>query len=205
MHGSSPLIEASGKFRYTEIPFEGSSRLRLPVARGGSLPRACTKISRNTFNSALLGCVNKSYTMPKPVNPSNPCPGCGKPMPARLLAGLCPACLLAQEGRRLKTPRPPIFRAASDRGIGEAVSAARDSAAPGAGRHGRGLQGAAAALDRLVALKILPATEVAGGISRSVSREARALARLSHPNIVAVHDFGQAGGLHFFSWSTWMA
>ncbi len=54
------------------------------------------------------------------------------------------------------------------------------------------------ALDRFVALKILPPA-VAGdpGFAERFNREARALARLNHPNIVAVHDFGQAGTLHY--------
>src|SRR3712207_4528778 len=53
-------------------------------------------------------------------------------------------------------------------------------------------------LDRLVALKILP-PEVsdAPGFAERFIREARALARLSHPNIVAVHDFGQGGGQYY--------
>ena len=55
------------------------------------------------------------------------------------------------------------------------------------------------ALDRLVALKILP-PQASGdsGFADRFTREARALAKLSHPNIVAVHEFGQAGGLHYF-------
>ncbi|MBI2928251.1 MAG: serine/threonine protein kinase [Verrucomicrobia bacterium] len=50
-------------------------------------------------------------------------------------------------------------------------------------------------LDRFVALKILP-PQAAGGANfgERFNREARALARLSHPNIVAVHEFGQVGG-----------
>jgi tetratricopeptide (TPR) repeat protein/predicted Ser/Thr protein kinase len=49
-------------------------------------------------------------------------------------------------------------------------------------------------LDRLVALKILPPrTGDDPGFAERFTREARALARLTHPNIVAVYDFGQAG------------
>ncbi|MEZ6151950.1 MAG: serine/threonine-protein kinase [Pirellulaceae bacterium] len=49
-------------------------------------------------------------------------------------------------------------------------------------------------LSRLVALKILR-TKCSHdpSLAERFSREARALARLSHPNIVGVHDFGQAG------------
>src|ERR1019366_4702150 len=48
------------------------------------------------------------------------------------------------------------------------------------------------ALDRVVALKILPVqTSPDPGFAERFTREARALARLSHPNIVAVHEFGQ--------------
>ena len=54
------------------------------------------------------------------------------------------------------------------------------------------------ALDRLVAIKVLPPTVANDpGFAERFNREARALARLSHPNIVAVHDFGQAGPLHY--------
>jgi tRNA A-37 threonylcarbamoyl transferase component Bud32 len=49
-------------------------------------------------------------------------------------------------------------------------------------------------LDRFVALKLLPQKPGADpSFGERFNREARVLARLSHPNIVAVHDFGQAG------------
>src|SRR6185369_12223676 len=48
-------------------------------------------------------------------------------------------------------------------------------------------------LDRLVALKILAGDKELPFAERFV-REAQALARLNHPNIVAVHDFGEADG-----------
>ena len=51
-------------------------------------------------------------------------------------------------------------------------------------------------LDRLVALKILPPRPGSDpGFAERFTREARALARLSHPNIVAVYDFGQVSGV----------
>jgi len=54
-------------------------------------------------------------------------------------------------------------------------------------------------LDRVVALKILPPGDAASpGFIERFRREARSLAKLSHPNIVSVYDFGEAGGLYYF-------
>jgi len=54
-------------------------------------------------------------------------------------------------------------------------------------------------LDRFVALKLLPQEVSAdANFAERFAREARALAKLSHPGIVAVHDSGQAGGLYYF-------
>jgi len=53
-------------------------------------------------------------------------------------------------------------------------------------------------LDRVIALKILPpADALSTDFVARFTREARALAKLSHPNIVNVHDFGETGGLYF--------
>ena len=53
-------------------------------------------------------------------------------------------------------------------------------------------------LNRLVALKLLaPHVEDEPGFAERFSREAQALATLSHPNIVTVHDFGEAGGFYY--------
>ena len=53
-------------------------------------------------------------------------------------------------------------------------------------------------LDRIVALKILPPTiGRSPEFSNRFTREAKALARLNHPGIVTIHDFGQADGLYF--------
>jgi serine/threonine protein kinase len=53
-------------------------------------------------------------------------------------------------------------------------------------------------LDRIVALKILPpAIGQSAESSNRFSREARALAKLNHPGIVTLHEFGQQDGLYF--------
>jgi predicted Ser/Thr protein kinase len=54
------------------------------------------------------------------------------------------------------------------------------------------------ALNRLVALKLLAPERVNDPrFAERFSREAQALASLNHPNIVTIHDFGQAGGFYF--------
>ncbi len=53
-------------------------------------------------------------------------------------------------------------------------------------------------LDRVVALKVLPKSLAATpGFAERFHREGRVLARLSHPSIVAVHDFGESGGFAY--------
>src|SRR4030095_1219839 len=54
-------------------------------------------------------------------------------------------------------------------------------------------------LDRLVAIKLLP-LEISADeeVAARFRREARALARLQHPNIIAVHDFGTTTEGHLF-------
>ena len=54
-------------------------------------------------------------------------------------------------------------------------------------------------LDRQVALKILPKeTSADAGYAERFKTEARAMAKLSHPNIVGIHDFGYRDGFFFF-------
>src|SRR5262249_25138676 len=55
-------------------------------------------------------------------------------------------------------------------------------------------------LDRHLALKILP-PEVPRdpGFTDRFTREARALARLNHPNSLTIYDFGEADGLYYFT------
>jgi predicted Ser/Thr protein kinase len=54
-------------------------------------------------------------------------------------------------------------------------------------------------LDRFVALKILSLDASKDpSFAQRFALEARSLARLNHPNIIGVYDFGQAGGFYYF-------
>jgi tRNA A-37 threonylcarbamoyl transferase component Bud32 len=53
-------------------------------------------------------------------------------------------------------------------------------------------------LNRIVALKLLAPERVRDvQFAERFTREAQALAALNHPNIVTIHDFGQAGGFYY--------
>ncbi len=61
----------------------------------------------------------------------------------------------------------------------------------GAGGMGEVYRARHATLDREVAIKVLPAHLAADATARArFEREAKAIAALSHPNILAIHDFG---------------
>ena len=140
------------------------------------------------------------------------CPECGAGLPDDAPQGLCPRCLLLSAGRPSSQDTPVRARAASTgpeqqrpfRVLEPAELALHFPQLEILELLGRGGMGAVykarqVKLDRLVALKILPAE--AGrdpAFAERFMREARALARLNHPNIVTVHDFGEAGGLYYF-------
>jgi tRNA A-37 threonylcarbamoyl transferase component Bud32 len=136
--------------------------------------------------------------------PAPLCPRCGAGLAADAPEGLCPACLM-------KAGMPtgvPLTAAAGPAAPADPPADPRDLATrfpqleiiEVLGRGGMGVvyKARQPRLDRLVALKILPASLAATpGFAERFEREARALARLSHPNIVAVYDFGQADGLFY--------
>src|SRR6266513_2668167 len=129
------------------------------------------------------------------------CPQCGATLPEGALAGLCPACLLKQgaEAETSTQSEAEKFQPPSVEEVAKLFPQLEILAFIGKGGMGAVYKARQPALDRFVALKILP-PQVAGGpgFAERFTREARALARLSHPNIVAVHEFGQVNGLPFF-------
>src|SRR2546427_6938274 len=68
----------------------------------------------------------------------------------------------------------------------------------GAGGMGEVYRARDTRLDRDVAIKVLP--QLLAGDPKSLTRferEAKAVAALSHPNILAIHDFGEDRGIRF--------
>lgn len=136
------------------------------------------------------------------------CSTCGKQLPADAPEGLCPNCLL-QSGFR--TPDSNAGDPQSTSGYGvpftppEPLKLADHFpqleiiALLGQGGMGAVYKARQKKLDRLVALKILPLESGSTpSFAERFNREAKALARLSHPNIITVHDYGEAGGLFYF-------
>jgi predicted Ser/Thr protein kinase len=142
---------------------------------------------------------------------SGRCPVCGAEPPDDSPMGLCAQCLL-------KCALSNSDHAA-DQGEGEGTAAYQGpspQAAPavaeiaaifpqlevleliGHGGMGTVYKARQTKLDRFVAVKVLPAEWGRDpAFAERFAREARALARLNHPHIVAVHDFGEANGLYY--------
>jgi serine/threonine protein kinase len=124
------------------------------------------------------------------------CPQCGAELKPDVSEGLCPACLLqrgiATEGGA--PPGTPPFVPPTIRDLARLFPQLEILELIGKGGMGAVYKARQPALDRFVALKILAPR--AGGdldFASRFTREARALAKLSHPNIVAVYDFGIVG------------
>ncbi len=130
------------------------------------------------------------------------CPKCSAELPPDAPQGVCPKCLLdlglgsqpdATAPYSSRFDPPPVEDLAEHFPQLEVIELI------GVGGMGAVYKARQPGLDRLVALKILP-PEVGrdAAFAERFAREARALARLSHPNIVAIHDSGQANGFYYF-------
>ena len=126
------------------------------------------------------------------------CPECGVLLPAGVLSGLCPACLLKQGAATDSATQPaqPRFEPPPVAEVARLFPQLEILELIGKGGMGAVYKARQPALDRFVALKLLPAQPSGGaGFTERFNREARALAKLSHPNIVAVHEFGVVSGV----------
>ena len=130
------------------------------------------------------------------------CPRCGVALPIDAPRGLCPRCLAAMNlatetaftGANAVPAQPPLSLTEL------APHFPQLEILEYLGRGGMGVvyKARQRSLDRLVALKLLaPERVLDSKFAARFANEAQALARLNHPNIVTVYDFGQAGGFYY--------
>ncbi len=151
---------------------------------------------------------------PPPVSPqpthrvSGQCPKCGAPLGPDAPEGLCPRCLL-----QMNLGAPTQFPGVSAASFASTTPPPPPPAPEEIAKHfpqleileclGRGGMGVVykarqPRLNRLVALKVLaPGRQEDPQFAERFLREAQALARLNHPNIVTVFDFGESDGLFY--------
>ena len=149
--------------------------------------------------------------MTENANIDRKCEKCGAPLAPDAPEGLCPRCLMAlnlatqteaptgevgPDGTKVvppdPEPPPPLEEIARHFPQLEVLECL--------GRGGMGVvyKARQPRLNRFVAIKILAREkEKDPRFAERFTREAQALARLNHPNIVTVYDFGEADGLYY--------
>ncbi len=133
------------------------------------------------------------------------CPSCGRPLAAGAPQGLCAECLMKAGFGTGVAPEPgepthqPPFTPPPAAEMAKLFPQLEIVELLGRGGMGAVYKARQPAIDRWVALKVLPPQSTARpGFTERFNREARALARLNHPNIVALHEFGQVEGMPYF-------
>ncbi|HXF11038.1 MAG TPA: serine/threonine-protein kinase, partial [Desulfuromonadaceae bacterium] len=128
------------------------------------------------------------------------CPSCGKPLAPNAPKGLCPECLM--KGAFPTGTAPDEATRFTPPGLAELTAVFPQLEILefiGQGGMGAVYKVRQRQLDRIVALKILPPQAAMGpAFAERFTREARALAKLNHPHIVTLYEFGQADGLFYF-------
>jgi tRNA A-37 threonylcarbamoyl transferase component Bud32 len=137
------------------------------------------------------------------MNPPMPakCPQCGTPLPLDTLAGLCPACLLkaGAAADTISDAKQPAFQPPTVSELAAKFPQLEIIELIGKGGMGAVYKARQTQLDRYVALKILPpGIGDDPAFAERFAREAKALAKLNHPGIVTIYDFGRTDGLFYF-------
>jgi len=161
-----------------------------------------SKFSKSTTQPALVDQATGSMPGLQPVAAvtvvlSHKCSQCGTVLPPDAPEGLCPTCLLqrgfATEGGA--PPGSPSFVPPPMDELAKLFPQLEILECLGRGGMGAVYKARQPRLDRFVALKILaPEKQSDPQFAERFEREARVLARLNHPNIVSVFDFGEVQG-----------
>ncbi|MGE3309250.1 MAG: serine/threonine-protein kinase [Limisphaerales bacterium] len=136
-------------------------------------------------------------------DPLRPCAQCGAQLPSDTSGGLCPRCLLLRVAEPTEpgstspettTHQPPPSLDA----VAAAFPQLEILSLIGQGGMGVVYRARQKSLGRMVALKLLaPHRAHDTAFADRFAQEARALAALSHPHIVTIHDFGRSADFYF--------
>ena len=126
------------------------------------------------------------------------CQQCRQPLPENSPEGLCPACLAKVAlGSEPSAPKPRIAPPAGE--LSPLFPQLEIIELLGMGGMGMVYKARQTRLDRFVALKILPVESASDpSFAERFTREAKSLAKLNHPGIVSIYDFGQSGPYYYF-------
>ncbi len=125
-------------------------------------------------------------------------------MPSGLARGLCPRCAAGllqstQTETCAEHEGKPAFTPPTVEELAPAFPQLEILEMLGRGGMGAVYKARQKHLERIVALKILPpGIGETPAFSDRFAREAKSLARLNHPGIVTIHDFGRTGELYYF-------
>ena len=156
-------------------------------------------IERNTFLCNLSVSIPQVGGM-EPEQPDKHCPECHASLSPDAPEGLCPSCLLRQVAAPTEhepntaspAPAPELSR------LKEAFPELEIHEMIGQGGMGAVFKVSQRRMNRTVALKVLPDSLAQNPeFSERFTREAQVLARLTHPNIVTLYDFGERQGIYY--------
>jgi len=134
------------------------------------------------------------------------CPNCSREIDSDQAHGLCPACLL-KDTLRAEKSEPGVEPGSEPAADGDPIKQALEEKLRSQYRIirmlGRGGMGAVylardLTLEREVAIKVVNTASESSELYDRFRREAKTAAKLSHPNIVPLHAFGEVDGMPYF-------
>ena len=150
------------------------------------------------------------------IDEEKKCQQCGSELPENAPGGVCPKCIMklglptgadlgkasnSKDQNAIPTSATPPggFIPPEPAELTEKLPGIEIIELLGQGGMGAVYKARQKQLDRIVALKILP-TEISKdpAFAERFTREARSLARLNHPHIVNIYDFGRSDDLYYF-------
>lgn len=181
----------------------GTEGLSIGLIRERITPNSRCGVPPREKCGNLVRDVSQEQGTMKTNDSSASCPKCGAEVPTDFARRLCPKCLLAGAATALASDATLQEQALEEDvpsldAIREAFPQLEICELIGRGGMGYVFKARQTQLDRLVALKLLTSKLAhSPQFTERFNREGRFLARLNHPNIVSVFDFGRSGEFHF--------